>query len=152
MCRSRPPASRSRRPIDVPEKDIPAALWRPWCNCCTDSAEYIFLKFTKLHSLSTIQGLHFPFYYPQMSSEAFNPNPTVFVPTKTKTSSVFAKRNSIWLNDPEIDASDDENEDNESEEVEEIDQDEIFGMLHLHREQKHDYSDTVLHRPYTLDI
>ena len=61
-----------------------------------------------------------------MSSEAFNPNPTIFVPTKTKTSAAFAKRNSIWLNDPELDSQDEDDED-ESENVEEIDQDEIFG-------------------------
>ena len=64
-----------------------------------------------------------------MSSEAFNPNPTIFVPTKTKTLSAFAKRNSIWLNDPEIDPRADEDGEDESAEVEDIDQDEIFGAL-----------------------
>lgn len=63
-----------------------------------------------------------------MASESFNPNPTIFVPTKTKTANTFAKRNSIWLNDPEIDSQEDEDDQPEVDGVEEIDQDEVFGM------------------------
>ncbi|KAH8102936.1 hypothetical protein BXZ70DRAFT_1070658 [Cristinia sonorae] len=71
-----------------------------------------------------------------MSSEAFNPNPTIFVPTKTKTSESFAKRNSIWLNDPEIDSQEDEDEENDAS-VEEIDQDEIFDLIRSISDPEH---------------
>ncbi|THH23149.1 hypothetical protein EUX98_g8027 [Antrodiella citrinella] len=72
-----------------------------------------------------------------MSSEAFNPNPTVFVPTKSKGSSAFAKRNSIWLNDLEIDSREDEEDDAESGDVEEIDQDEIFDLIRTISDPEH---------------
>lgn len=62
-----------------------------------------------------------------MSTEIFNPNPTIFVPVKSK--SVHPKPNSLWLDDIDH-ACDDELED-ESNEVEEIDQDEIFGRSQL---------------------
>ncbi|TCD70582.1 hypothetical protein EIP91_002612 [Steccherinum ochraceum] len=72
-----------------------------------------------------------------MSSEAYNPNPTVFVATKTKTSSAFAKRNSIWLTDSEIDLPEDEDEENESGDVEEIDQDEVFDLIRSISDPEH---------------
>lgn len=60
-----------------------------------------------------------------MSTEIFNPNPTVFAPTKSHRAAQFAKPHSLWLNDEDTDS---EREDaDESNEVEAIDQDEIFG-------------------------
>ena len=57
--------------------------------------------------------------------EVFNPNPTVFAPTKSHRVAQFAKPHSLWLNDAD---SDQEGEvEDESNEVETIDQDEIFG-------------------------
>ena len=58
-----------------------------------------------------------------MSTEIFNPNPTIFVPVKSK--STYPKPNSLWLDD--ADNVRDDDLDNDSNEVEEIDQDEIFG-------------------------
>lgn len=58
-----------------------------------------------------------------MSTEIFNPNPTIFVPVKSK--STHPKPNSLWLDD--VDHTGDDELDDESNEVEEIDQDEIFG-------------------------
>ncbi len=60
-----------------------------------------------------------------MSSEIFNPNPTIFAPTKSKKSSTYARSHSIWLDDGEHDQDD---EYDQSDEPETIDQDEIFGM------------------------
>jgi hypothetical protein len=58
--------------------------------------------------------------------EVFNPNPTIFVPTKSQRAVQFAKPQSLWLDDR---TSDHElEEDDESNDVEAIDQDEIFGM------------------------
>ncbi len=59
-----------------------------------------------------------------MSSEIFNPNPTIFAPTKSKKSSTYARSHSIWLDDGELDQDD---EYDQSDETETIDQDEIFG-------------------------
>lgn len=59
-----------------------------------------------------------------MSTEAFNPNPTIFAPAKSSRSvPAYAKANSLWLDESEPDY---EGED-ESNETEQIDQDEIFG-------------------------
>lgn len=59
-----------------------------------------------------------------MSTEAFNPNPTIFAPAKSSRSvPAYAKANSLWLDEDEPDY---EGED-ESNESEEIDQEEIFG-------------------------
>ena len=55
--------------------------------------------------------------------EVFNPNPTIFVPTKSRQSQ-FAKPHSLWLDDPDNDR---DSEDDESNEPEDIDRDEIFG-------------------------
>ena len=59
-----------------------------------------------------------------MSTEIFNPNPTVFAPAKTSRAHTYARGNSLWLDDGA--ASEDEPED-ESGAVEAIDADEIFG-------------------------
>ena len=56
--------------------------------------------------------------------EVFNPNPTIFVPTKSRHAQ-FAKPHSLWLNDPDLEQDTDEDS---SDEVEDIDQDEIFGV------------------------
>ena len=59
--------------------------------------------------------------------EVFNPNPTVFLPTKSGKASQFAKPHSIWLDDDDSDLEHEQQDD--SDEVEAIDQDEIFGVL-----------------------
>ena len=60
-----------------------------------------------------------------MSTEAFNPNPTIFVTSKAKKSAhSYAKPHSLWLDDGE-EREDDEYD--QSDEPEAIDQDEIFG-------------------------
>ena len=61
-----------------------------------------------------------------MSSEVFNPNPTIFAPVKSKKAPrAYARPNSLWLDDGEQDRDDglDQSDDPEA-----IDQDEIFGM------------------------
>lgn len=65
-----------------------------------------------------------------MSSEIFNPNPTVFVTSKSVRPALqFAKANSLWLDDPEDERDDySDEEDGKEGEAEAIDQDEIFGM------------------------
>lgn len=60
-----------------------------------------------------------------MSSEIFNPNPTVFLTTKSRTTAAFSKGNSLWLDDDEN--SDSEEGGEESFDVEDIDREEIFG-------------------------
>lgn len=60
--------------------------------------------------------------------EVFNPNPTIFAPTKSRHSQ-FAKPHSLWLEDSD---SDHDAEEDESDEVEQIDQDEIFGAYSSH--------------------
>lgn len=68
-----------------------------------------------------------------MSTEVFNPNPTVFAPTKSsRTLPSHLKGNSLWLDDGERTFEEDE-----SNEVEEIDQDEIFGRSIASCRQKH---------------
>ena len=57
--------------------------------------------------------------------EVFNPNPTVFVTTRSSKASHFSKPHSLWLDDADSDREHDE--DDESNEIEAIDQDEIFG-------------------------
>ena len=57
--------------------------------------------------------------------ESFNPNPTVFAPTKSHRAAQFAKAHSLWLDDSDSDRE--REEEDESNDVEEIDQDEIFG-------------------------
>lgn len=56
--------------------------------------------------------------------EVFNPNPTIFVPTKQSRQSHFAKPHSLWLDDFDTEQNEQEEESNEAEQ---IDQDEIFG-------------------------
>lgn len=66
-----------------------------------------------------------------MSSEAFNPNPTIFAPSKsTRNLPPYVKPHSVWLSDPDADnlhAGSDTDADSDSNDVEDIDQDEIFG-------------------------
>lgn len=57
--------------------------------------------------------------------EVFNPNPTIFAPTKSHRAAQFAKPHSLWLDDETSDHE--REEDDESNEAEAIDQDEIFG-------------------------
>ena len=60
-----------------------------------------------------------------MSSEVFNPNPTIFAPAKSKKAThAYAKPHSLWLDDGEH--TEDEEYD-QSDEPEDIDQEEIFG-------------------------
>lgn len=62
-----------------------------------------------------------------MSSEVFNPNPTIFAPSKAKKAAhAYAKPHSLWLDDGE--QTEDEEYD-QSDEPEGIDQDEIFGAV-----------------------
>ena len=56
-----------------------------------------------------------------MSTEVFNPNPTIFAPTKSKKT--YARQHSLWLDDGERE----DDEFDQSDEPETIDQDEIFG-------------------------
>ena len=59
-----------------------------------------------------------------MSSEIFNPNPTVFTTSRSKSTHAFCKGNSLWLDNHDDEPLDFE----DSQEVlEEIDQDEVFG-------------------------
>ena len=60
-----------------------------------------------------------------LAMEVFNPNPTIFVPTRSSKASHFAKPHSLWLDDDDSDRE--REEDDESNEIEAIDQDEIFG-------------------------
>lgn len=60
--------------------------------------------------------------------EVFNPNPTIFVPTKSRHTQ-FAKPHSLWLDNP---GSIYDGEEEDSDEVEQIDQDEIFGTSGKH--------------------
>ncbi|CAL1703470.1 unnamed protein product [Somion occarium] len=71
-----------------------------------------------------------------MSSEAFNPNPTIFVPTKSKTAAAFLRSNSLWLDDGER-HGDAEDYEEDSDEVEEIDQDEIFELIRSISDPEH---------------
>ena len=57
--------------------------------------------------------------------EVFNPNPIVFIPTKSRQNQ-FAKPHSLWLDDADNERTALEGDD-ESNKPEEIDQDEIFG-------------------------
>ncbi|KIP02638.1 hypothetical protein PHLGIDRAFT_20430 [Phlebiopsis gigantea 11061_1 CR5-6] len=67
--------------------------------------------------------------------EVFNPNPTVFAPTKSHRVAQFAKPHSLWLNDAD---SDQEGEyEDESNEVEAIDQDEIFELIRSISDPEH---------------
>ena len=60
-----------------------------------------------------------------MSTEVFNPNPTIFAPVKSKKAShTFARPHSLWLDEGEQEADD---EYSQSDHPEAIDQDEIFG-------------------------
>ena len=59
--------------------------------------------------------------------EVFNPNPTIFAPTKSHRAAQFAKPHSLWLND--ADSDQDREYEDDSNDVEAIDQDEIFGEL-----------------------
>jgi len=69
-----------------------------------------------------------------MSTEAFNPNPTIFAPAKSSRSvPAYAKANSLWLDEDELDY---EGED-ESNESEEIDQEEIFELIRSISDPEH---------------
>ncbi|EMD34390.1 hypothetical protein CERSUDRAFT_117256 [Gelatoporia subvermispora B] len=68
-----------------------------------------------------------------MSGEVFNPNPTVFAPTKASRVAAFAKRNSLWLDD----ADHEHEEEDESNEPEQIDQDEIFELIRSISDPEH---------------
>lgn len=60
-----------------------------------------------------------------MSTEVFNPNPTIFVTSKArKQTYASVKPHSLWLDDRE---GNEEDEYDQSDEAEVIDQDEIFG-------------------------
>ncbi|KAI0086211.1 hypothetical protein BDY19DRAFT_895160 [Irpex rosettiformis] len=65
--------------------------------------------------------------------EVFNPNPTIFVPTKSRHAQ-FAKPHSLWLNDPDSEQDTDEDD---SDEVEQIDQDEIFDLIRSISDPEH---------------
>ncbi|KAI0956766.1 Cytosolic iron-sulfur assembly component 2B [Taiwanofungus camphoratus] len=68
-----------------------------------------------------------------MSTEVFNPNPTVFAPTKSsRTLPSHLKGNSLWLDDGERTFEEDE-----LNEVEEIDQDEIFELIRSISDPEH---------------
>ncbi|KAK7689050.1 hypothetical protein QCA50_007741 [Cerrena zonata] len=70
-----------------------------------------------------------------MSSEAFNPNPTVFVPSKSKTAASFSKNNSLWL-----DGEDDQDIEGGEENLdiaEDIDQEEIFELIRSISDPEH---------------
>ena len=60
-----------------------------------------------------------------MSTEVFNPNPTIFITAKSRSPSTFSKGNSLWLDDG--DDSDLEERREDSPESEDIDREEIFG-------------------------
>ena len=62
--------------------------------------------------------------------EVFNPNPTIFVPTRTNKSSQFASPHSLWLDDENSYLEREQHDD--SNEVEVIDQYEIFGESRRH--------------------
>lgn len=62
-----------------------------------------------------------------MSAEIFNPNPTIFITTKSRSPSTFSKGNSLWLDDG--DDSDLEERREDSPEIEDIDREEIFGSF-----------------------
>lgn len=64
-----------------------------------------------------------------MSAEIFNPNPTVFAPTKSRSVAAFSKANSLWLAEEETSDGDEHSE--EMYDIEDIDQEEIFGNLIL---------------------
>lgn len=62
-----------------------------------------------------------------MSTEVFNPNPTIFAPSKSrKAPHAYARPNSLWLDEGEPERDD---EFEQSDNPEAINQDEIFGML-----------------------
>ncbi|KAI0792821.1 hypothetical protein C8Q75DRAFT_751584 [Abortiporus biennis] len=67
-----------------------------------------------------------------MSAEIFNPNPTIFATTKSKTT--YAKPSSLWLD--ESDESDEDELDGNNER-EEIDQDEIFELIRSISDPEH---------------
>ncbi|KAI0781379.1 FAM96B protein [Trametes elegans] len=70
-----------------------------------------------------------------MSSEIFNPNPTIFAPSNTKKNTpTYAKPHSLWLDDDE--RTDDEEYD-QSDEQEGIDQDEIFELIRSISDPEH---------------
>ncbi|RPD59193.1 hypothetical protein L226DRAFT_536202 [Lentinus tigrinus ALCF2SS1-7] len=71
-----------------------------------------------------------------MSSEVFNPNPTIFAPTKSKKSTkTYARLHSLWLDDGENDGYDEEYD--QSDEPETIDQDEIFELIRSISDPEH---------------
>ncbi|KAI8999044.1 FAM96B protein [Trametes punicea] len=70
-----------------------------------------------------------------MSSEVFNPNPTIFTTAKSKKAGpVYAKPGSLWLDDGE--RTEDEEYD-QSVEPESIDQDEIFALIRSISDPEH---------------
>ncbi|KAI0831710.1 FAM96B protein [Trametes gibbosa] len=70
-----------------------------------------------------------------MSSEVFNPNPTVFAPSKAKKSArTYAKPHSLWLDDEE---STEDEEYDQSDAPEGIDQEEIFELIRSISDPEH---------------
>ncbi|KAI0694153.1 FAM96B protein [Cerioporus squamosus] len=70
-----------------------------------------------------------------MSTEVFNPNPTIFAPTKSKKSAkTYARLHSLWLED---DKRDEDDEYDQSDEPETIDQDEIFELIRSISDPEH---------------
>ena len=57
--------------------------------------------------------------------EIYNPNPTIFVPTRLSKASHHAKAHSLWLDDDDSDRERAAEDDSDA--IEAIDQDEIFG-------------------------
>jgi len=69
-----------------------------------------------------------------MSAEAYNPNPTIFAPTKAaRAAPSYAKANSLWLDD----GAQDDPELDDSPDVEQIDQDEIFELIRSISDPEH---------------
>ena len=107
---------KARAPRKLPRGCVPRSIiLSNWYPCSRKSEE----------SLSTLNDLYSsPGICHLMSSEVFNPNPTIFVSTKTRTATAFSKKNSLWLAEEETSDVDD------SEllsDIEDIDQEEIFG-------------------------
>ncbi|KAI0747619.1 hypothetical protein C8Q80DRAFT_1102719 [Daedaleopsis nitida] len=70
-----------------------------------------------------------------MSTEIFNPNPTVFAPIKAKKAShAYARAHSLWLDDSEQQGDDELDQSNDPEA---IDQDEIFELIRSISDPEH---------------
>ncbi|KAI0806910.1 hypothetical protein C8Q74DRAFT_1225003 [Fomes fomentarius] len=70
-----------------------------------------------------------------MSTEVFNPNPTIFAPAKSrKAPRAYAKPNSLWLDEDEPERDD---EFDQSDNPEAINQDEIFELIRTISDPEH---------------